>query len=205
MICDQFISSVYWEQRYENGGNSGAGSYGHLAKFKADVINSFIKENEINTIIDYGVGDGNQLKFINLKNITYYGIDVSKTIIDRNKSNNKLDNVHFIHYVDVCFNNLEGDLVLSLDVIYHLIEEDVYCNYMHNLFLMSKKYVIIYAKDIEKNHANHVRFRNFTKYIDEHFTQWKLIKFIPNKFPQKILGMQNNVTSPSDFYIYKNN
>ena len=51
----------YWENRYKNNGNSGAGSYGRLAEFKADVINNFIAENKITSVIEFGCGDGNQL------------------------------------------------------------------------------------------------------------------------------------------------
>lgn len=32
-------SKEYWEQRYAGGGTSGAGSYGKLAEFKAEIIN----------------------------------------------------------------------------------------------------------------------------------------------------------------------
>ena len=37
-------SKNYWEERYKTGGNSGAGSYDRLAKFKAQIINDFIKQ-----------------------------------------------------------------------------------------------------------------------------------------------------------------
>jgi hypothetical protein len=33
-----FNSLVYWQERYAEGGTSGAGSYGRLALFKAEVI-----------------------------------------------------------------------------------------------------------------------------------------------------------------------
>jgi len=78
-------SSNYWENRYKQNGNSGAGSYGILATFKSTVINNFIKEHDIKSIIDYGVGDGNQLKLFDFKHIQYTGLDVSKTIIDKCK------------------------------------------------------------------------------------------------------------------------
>ena len=39
-----FKSSNYWESRYKNGGNSGAGSYNQIAKFKTKIINDFIKK-----------------------------------------------------------------------------------------------------------------------------------------------------------------
>ena len=39
-----FNSSLFWENRYKKGGNSGSGSYNKMAEFKAKVINDFIKE-----------------------------------------------------------------------------------------------------------------------------------------------------------------
>ena len=41
-----FNSKKFWNERYLNGGNSGSGSYNHLAHFKANVINQFIKNNK---------------------------------------------------------------------------------------------------------------------------------------------------------------
>ena len=78
-------SRDYWENRYKNGGNSGAGSYNNLAAFKAKVINNFVTENNINTILELGSGDCNQLSYANYKN--YFGYDFSKTAIDICKKN----------------------------------------------------------------------------------------------------------------------
>ena len=72
-------SKDYWEERYANGGNSGPGSYNHLAKFKAFVINDFVKKNNISTVIEWGSGDCNQLTLANYKN--YIGFDVSQTAV----------------------------------------------------------------------------------------------------------------------------
>lgn len=69
-------SKEYWEERYKGEGTSGLGSYGKFAEFKAEIINSFVKDNKINSVIDFGCGDGNQLS---LFEIPYYiGLDVSK-------------------------------------------------------------------------------------------------------------------------------
>ena len=78
-----FNSKKYWNNRYKNGGNSGPGSYNILAKFKAEIINNFINKNKIESIIDYGVGDGNQLKLIDTTDKNYTGIDVSHFIINK--------------------------------------------------------------------------------------------------------------------------
>ena len=198
-----FDSKKYWNNRYLKGQNSGSGSYNHLAEFKASIINNFIKKNEIDSIIDYGVGDGNQLKLINTNNIIYTGIDINEFIISKCKQLFKNDiNKTFILEDDI-INNLKAELGLSCDVIYHLIEDDIYEKYMNNLFSMSNKYIIIYAKDEDKKHSEHVKFRKFTSYIERNFQDWELIEHIPNKYPQLKLGNNNDKTSPSDFYIYK--
>jgi hypothetical protein len=198
-----FSSKNYWENRYKQGGNSGLGSYNNLALFKADIINDFIQKNNINTIIDYGVGDGNQLKLINTENKIYIGVDVSKTVILNCKHIFSEDKTKLFLHVDNINSNLYSDLVLSCDVIYHLVEDEIYKEYMQKLFNMSNKYVIIYAKDEDINHAQHVKFRKFSNYIEENLPNWNLIKHIPNKYPQLKLGQNNDNTSPSDFYIYK--
>lgn len=198
-----FDSKKYWNNRYIKGGNSGAGSYNNLAQFKGDVINNFIGKNKIKSIVDYGVGDGNQLKLINTEKLIYTGIDVSEFIISKCKEEFKDDKTKTFIHTDNIDNKLKAELVLSCDVIYHLIEEHVYKEYMENLFSMSKKYVIIYAKNEDINHSIHVKFRKFSNYIESNLPEWQLIKHIPNKFQQLKLGENNNNTSPSDFYIYK--
>jgi predicted O-methyltransferase YrrM len=198
-----FNSKKYWNDRYLKGESSGAGSYSNLAIFKAQVINNFIGKNKIESIIDYGVGDGNQLKLINTENLIYTGVDVSEFIVSKCKEEFKDDKTKRFIHVDNIDNEFKADLVLSCDVIYHLVEEHVYKEYMDNLFTMSEKYVIIYAKDEDINHARHVKFRKFSNYIERNVPQWQLIKHIPNKFPQLKLGQNNNKTSPSDFYIYE--
>ena len=55
-------SESYWDQRYLSGGTSGAGSYGKFAEFKAEILNDFVRENGVMSIVEYGCGDGNQLK-----------------------------------------------------------------------------------------------------------------------------------------------
>ena len=75
-ISAWYGSAEYWERRYrerENSG-SGSGSYGRLAEFKAEVINSFISENGIRSVLEFGSGDGNQLSLFKIED--YTGFDV---------------------------------------------------------------------------------------------------------------------------------
>jgi SAM-dependent methyltransferase len=73
-------SKKYWDNRYCQGGHSGAGSYGQLAEFKADVLNKFVLENDIQSVIEFGCGDGNQLSLAKYPH--YIGIDVSPKAIE---------------------------------------------------------------------------------------------------------------------------
>ena len=54
-------SSSYWENRYVADGNSGPGSYGDLAIFKAKILNEFIGTKNVQSVIEFGCGDGHQL------------------------------------------------------------------------------------------------------------------------------------------------
>lgn len=197
-----FNSKNYWENRYKRGGTSGSGSYNNLATFKANIINDFIKENKIKNVIDYGVGDGNQLKLLDTKNIDYVGIDVSSTAIENCKKIFDDEAKHF--YLDTeVKKDLCSELVLSCDVIYHLIEDKIYFEYLDNIFNWATKFVIIYARDEDIDLSTHVKFRKFTDCIKKKYSKWKLIKYIPNKYPQTDLRQDSTTTSPSDFFIYE--
>lgn len=48
--------------------------------------------------------------------------------------------------------------------------DEVFDKYMKDVFGASQKYVIIYSCNFEKDHAKHVRCRNFTDWIDTNLT-----------------------------------
>lgn len=195
-----FSSEGYWIKRYEMGGNSGDGSYNQLAVFKAEVINQFVKEFEINKIIEFGCGDGNQLKLAEYP--SYIGFDISPEAInlcnyifrgDPSKS----------FYLMREYGNEHSDLSLSLDVIFHLVEDKVFCDYMQTLLDSSNRYVIIYSSDTDDNKNNlapHVRHRKFSEWILVNKPEWKLDHKIANKYP---FTGDTKSGSFSDFYFYK--
>ncbi len=201
-----FSSKNYWESRYKKGGNSGAGSYGRLAKFKAQYLNDFAKKNKINNVLELGSGDGSQLKLFDFKN--YIGFDVSKSSIDLClKIYDKDKTKSFFLYDPEYFRDnhkiFKVDLSMSLDVIYHLVEDNVFEKYMKDMFAMSNKFVIIYASntnDNKKVQAQHVRHRKFTDWVKMNQKNWKLVTSVENKFK-----VESNEIDESfaDFYVYK--
>ena len=194
-------SKDYWENRYKNQGNSGSGSFNNLAQFKARVINNFVNKNNINTVIEWGCGDCNQLSLANYKN--YIGYDVSQTAIDicKNKFSNDSSKT-FIYMNDDYDKSKKADLALSLDVIYHLLEDNVFDVYMQNLFNSSNKYVCIYSSNIDAGWGFHIKNRKFTDWIDKYMSNnWIIKEYIPNEFPYD--PKNSGTTSFSDFYFYE--
>lgn len=187
-----FDSSKYWDNRYIAGKDSGEGSYGKMAKFKAKITNDFIKEHHIDSILDLGCGDGNQASLFKCRK--YTGFDVSEAIIEACATKFKNDSTK---YFTNCLRNLKpADLVLSYEVLFHLIDFDVFMEHLRRLFKFSKEYVIIFSSNEYSRipQAYHVKHRKFTTIIPDYFPEWKLVKIILNEYPDE---------SFSDFFIYK--
>lgn len=183
----------YWENRYRNSGNSGSGSYGALCNFKTSVINTFIKDTDVSSVIDFGCGDGNQLKELQIP--SYLGVDISKTAINKCKSCFSHDNTKsFMTYSEVNFAKKKWDASMSLDVLYHILEHDMYEKYLNYLFTSAEKYVIIYSSNFDQKPSGHVNHRKFTDYVQKRFTEFKMIKHIPQIYPS---------ISSADFFIYQ--
>jgi len=198
-----FSSAEYWENRYRSGGNSGSGSYNRLAQFKADFINEFLASRPVRSVIEFGCGDGNQLSLIRYPG--YVGLDVSKKSIQLCSTRFREDNTKsFFLYDPFAFYDgggiLRSDLSLSLDVIYHLVENDVYELYMEHLFQSSSRFVIIYSTNQDHVRVNHERNRKFTGWIEQKKKEWKLLVKKENPFRNE---KDPESQSSADFYVYE--
>ena len=182
-----------WQNRYQNGGNSGSGSYNELYIFKRDIINDIINKNNIQSIIDFGCGDGNQIKEINTQN--YIGIDIADISIKICKMKYTNDNTKkFYTYDEINNVKLQVDLTMSLDVLYHILEGDLYIGYLKNLFNSSSNYVLIYSNNYYGGVLPHIYTRKFTDDVEKMFPNWEFQKRIKQIYPEK---------SSADFYLYK--
>ena len=183
-------SEDYWVRRYNSGRDSGIGSHGKLAEFKAEIINDFVRKHNIETVIEYGCGDGNQLKLAEYP--SYFGFDVAPKAIELCRLMFHYDNFKSFWLMDE-HDYETAQLSLSLDVIYHLLEADVYYSYMERLFNSSEQFVIIYSSDYDEEQDVYIKHREFTRWVSKNKPQWKLRLHIPNKYPKD---------SRSSFYIY---
>ena len=199
-----FPGSVrYWETRYKEGGTSGRGSYGELARWKAEVVNEFVRQQGIQSVIDFGFGDGNQLSLATYPQ--YVGLEVSRTCTISCKSRFAGDRTKsFFLYDSLCFVDnggvFQAELALSLDVIFHLVEDEVFDAYMTHLFSAARRFVIIYSSDFDYSQDWQTRRRKFTAWISTNLPDWTLVKRIPNAFPP---DARTRTGSLSDFYVYR--
>ena len=124
------------------------------------------------SVVDLGCGDGNQLGLARYPR--YVGLDMSASAVrmcierfrdDRTKS--------FLRYEPAELSDpagwLRGDLALSLEVIFHLVEDEIFTDYMTRLFDSAERYVVICSNDTSDDEQTpHQRHRDFTRWIADH-------------------------------------
>ena len=126
-----YENKIWGDNNNENySGSSGTFSTIEEQKDYISFIKSFIKENNISSVIDLGCGDFiiGDLIYGDL-DINYYGYDTYKKLIDyhRNNHSNK-DNYNFFH-LDFCREKSEiinGDLCIIKDVLIHWSLNNIY-------------------------------------------------------------------------------
>jgi hypothetical protein len=105
-----------------------------------------------------------------------------------------------MHTTEVTPND-RAELALSLDVIYHLVEDDVFDGYMRQLFDAATKHTIVYASNEDKSWPDpHVRHRNFTNWVERNKPEFALVETIANAYPYSEDDPTN--TSFADFYVF---
>ena len=193
-------SADYWQRRYAAGGDSGAGSYGKFAHFKARVLNELFVELGIESVVEFGSGDGNQVAL--LKVPRYLGVDLSADAIARcRKRFAQQPERRFVTTAE--YAGETADCALSLDVIYHLVEDDAFDAYMRRLFAAARGCVAIYSsnrRDEQRRDAEHVRHRIFTDWVAEQEPGWTLWRHVPNDYPYE---GDWRTGSFADFYVYR--
>jgi SAM-dependent methyltransferase len=191
-----FSSAAYWDTRYRSGGDSGAGSGGRLAAYKAGVINGLVAERRIASVLDLGCGDGRLLELLRVP--SYVGVDVSPAVLARCA-------LRYPAHRFVPFHALEelppADLALSIDVIFHLVEDPVFASHMAALFRHAGRFVLIYASNVDMAWpAPHVRHRRFTDHVEATQPDWRLLAHEPNPLPFDPARPEE--TSFADFFLY---
>lgn len=177
-------SAQYWNDRYESGGNSGEGSYGPLARYKADFINDFLDREAVASGIELGCGDGNQASLLRFP--SYIGVDISDKCIDWARRHVRRPGWSFmtLDAFQQSSPRPTAEVGLSLDVVYHLVEDEVYRRYLADLFAASTRFVIVYSSDRDDYDPAfpHVRHRPVVDDIARAHPGWAHVETFDNPF-----------------------
>lgn len=191
-------SADYWERRYRAGLDSGDGSHGELADFKRQFLNDFLSRNAVETVIDLGCGDGVQIEGVAFP--SYLGLDIAPRAIQMCQERYRTDSAKAFLLIPPTDSArlelfLSADLTVSLDVIYHLVEEETFERHLAMLFGMSRRHVIVYSSDSPVvSTLPHVRHREFTSRVASLFPEFELRTRVGNPFPD---------VSAAEFFVFE--
>lgn len=172
-------SSRFWDLHYRAGGTSGPGSVGELRSYKATFLNNFVAQHSVSRVVEFGCGNGDQLEEASYPE--YVGLDISEAVVQRAIRRYRGDSSKsfFIYsprgFVDNC-GVFRAELTLSLDVIFHLVEDAIYHRYLEHLFAASTRWVIVYSSNMDVATTN-VRYTRHRRFIDDvaKFDGWRLV------------------------------
>jgi hypothetical protein len=168
-------------------------------------VNAIIDRHAINSAIEFGCGDGNQLAMIHYP--SYIGLDISPTAVAVCSRKFAADGTKaFRVYDPATFNPEEpgnrAHLGVSMDVLFHLVEEDVFLTYLKHLFAASDQYVVIYARDVDGPQYFHERNRSFTSRLSEVAPGWRLVEKMASPFHQEARD-QAASENVADFFFFE--
>lgn len=128
----------YWERRYSSGGTSGARSVGDGKKWKWSIVDKYVPS--LNNVLDVGCGD---LYFWEGRDCgDYTGLDVSKTIIEKNIK--KHPGWVFTHRrAESRIEGLKKEVVVCFNVLFHIMSTETYTEILRNLCYYSSDYIFV--------------------------------------------------------------
>lgn len=145
LSCQEAFSYIYknkiWGENNKGEGFSGPGSTLEQTVKYRELLQKFLADHQIKSVVDVGCGDWTFSQAIDWSGIDYKGFDVVEDVI---KKNNQLYSSSSIHFEvgDGTKENVlpPADLLLCKEVLQHLTLEDIN-NFLKNLHLY--KYCII--------------------------------------------------------------
>lgn len=195
-------SAKYWETRYQRGHDSGAGSRGRLARFKAGFLNDLVRRHGIRTVVELGCGDGRQLALSEYPQ--YCGIDVSRTAVEQCRQRFSTDPTKRFEVLGDLGPDERAELALSIDVAYHLVEDEVFDAHIRTLFSLGERLVVLYTSDgepaINGPPRPHVRHRLVLDAVSRLAPEWELEEHCKPPFPY---DPEDQETTFAEFFVFR--
>ena len=140
------------------------------------LLNQFAMEKRIQSVLDFGCGDGRQAEGFVFP--FYVGLDVSEAAVHGCRERFGAQPNRVFYWYDgrelpMELRTYEPDLSLSLDVIFHLVEDSIFEQYMRTLFGSGADFVAIYSTNgTFPDPMPHVRHWHFTLWVAEFQPEW---------------------------------
>lgn len=164
-----YSERTYWEARYASGGNSGAGSYGPEGQWKTEQVRYAAVKHAVESILDLGSGDGAMADslFRALPKVAYRGVDIAPSAVARCKKDAPPNATFEVgDFTDPDFSG-EADLVLCLDVLFHLHDQEAHDAATAAILRSFRKVAVVAAwnpsivKEYKGKFAEHTFYRPF--------------------------------------------
>ncbi len=133
------IRDKAWNVHYRLGGSSGLGSVGLSRSWKWSVIGKHVAR--VDEVVDVGCGD---LSFWEGRDCLHYvGIDSSSYIIKKDRLNRP--NWSFVESRGERSLAVSGRVVFCLDVLFHVLDDDVFELIIKNLCAYSSEWIFVHT------------------------------------------------------------
>ena len=160
----------YWQKRYASGRTSGAGSYGAHAEYKSSVINEIVEREGIQSVLEFGCGDGNQLTYYRFPR--YVGLDVTQEAVDMCSAKFMDDSTKsFQHFTPGEHLTLGSfDMTMAIEVLMHVTRDEDYFLTLQALLDNSLRWVLLLDPLwplLKYEKGSHEKHRKLLKFLQE--------------------------------------
>jgi hypothetical protein len=151
-------AAEYWDWRYADGHGSGDGSYGDPMFRKVEWLSRL---NGIETITEVGCGDWNFGEHLmgRFPDASYLGLDISEFIVRRNRKDHGSSNRIRFELADGKVPS--ADLVLCVDVLFHILDPNEHQKMLIALAGAWTKYLALSAYEYDGLQRGHINIRKF--------------------------------------------
>lgn len=104
------------------GGSGGGSSPENTVEYRA-LLQKFLRDYNIKSVVDFGCGDWSFSRLIDWTGIDYNGLDIVHSVIDSNRVKYTKPNIHFYVWDD--YTSIGADLLILKDVLQHWSNDQI--------------------------------------------------------------------------------
>lgn len=191
----ELVFSTIYAQKLWGDNPSGDGSKPENTKLYRTFLQNFLREHQIESVVDIGCGDWAFSRLMDWKGINYTGYDICKDLVEVNQKQFGSSSIRFIHGNGLRFDLPKADLLICKDVLQHLPNEEIqrlpsqFNKYKHILLIndVDPETLSSVNWDIQ---AGSYRLLDLTR-PPFNFTGQKLLTFISFDVTKQVLYIRN--------------